>query len=379
MRFGFNEEQQELREMARAFLSEYSGTEQVLEAMERPEGYDPDVWARIGAELGWPAVIIPEEYGGIGLTYVELIALLEEMGKALLCSPFFSTVCLAVNALLAAGTEEQKQSHLPGIAEGQTTATLALTEASGRFDANAIQATAKRDGDGYVLNGTKSFVLDGHTADLLIVAVRAPDSSGEEGVSLFVVPADTKGVARKRLKTMDMTRAQAEVVLNDVHVPASALMGEEGKAWPALRRVLDLASIALAAEQVGGAQHSLDTSVAYAKEREQFGRKIGSFQAIKHKCANMSMQVESARSAVYYAGWAAAENEPDVSELASLAKAYCSDAFQFCAGAAIQIHGGVGFTWEYDCHLYFKRAKNTQMLLGSSTVHREFVAQHMGL
>jgi len=379
MHFGFTEEQEELREMARAFLSECSSSEQVHEAMDRPEGFDPKVWERIGAELGWPAVIIPEEYGGIGMTYVELIALMEEMGKALLCSPFFSTVCLAVNALLEAGTEEQKQTLLPEIAEGQQTATLAFSEDNGRWDASAIEAIAKKEGDGFVLNGRKSFVIDGYTANQLIIAARSEGSQGEEGISLFLVKSDTPGLVIKKLDTLDQTRAHASVDLQDVQVPASALMGEEGAAWPALKRTLDLAAIALAAEQVGGAQRCLDMSVEYAKERVQFGRKIGSFQAMKHKCANMSLQVESARSAVYYAGWAAAENEPDLSELASIAKAYASDAYFFCSGASIQVHGGVGFTWEYDCHLYFKRANSSQVFLGSPAYHRELVAQHIGL
>jgi alkylation response protein AidB-like acyl-CoA dehydrogenase len=383
MHFGFTEEQEELREMARAFLSECSSSEQVREAMDKPEGYDPEVWGRIGAELGWPAVTIPEEYGGIGMTYVELVALMEEMGKVLLCSPFFSTVCLGVNTLLEAGTEEQKQSLLPEIAEGNTTATLAFSEDNGRWDATAVEATATKtatkEGDAFILKGCKSFVADGHTAEHLIIAARSEGTQGEEGISLFLVKSDTPGVVRTRLDTLDQTRAQAKVELQDVSVPASALMGEEGGAWPALKRALDLAAIALAAEQVGGAQRCLDMSVEYAKERVQFGRKIGSFQAIKHKCANMSLQVESARSAVYYAAWAAAENEPDLSELASIAKAYCSDTYNFCSGAAIQVHGGVGFTWEYDCHLFFKRANSSQGFLGSPAYHRELVAQHIGL
>jgi alkylation response protein AidB-like acyl-CoA dehydrogenase len=213
----------------------------------------------------------------------------------------------------------------------------------------------------------------------LIIAARSEGSQGEEGISLFLVKSDTPGLVIKKLGTLDQTRAHASVDLQDVQVPASALMGDEGAAWPALKRSLDLAAIALAAEQVGGAQRCLDMSVEYAKERVQFGRKIGSFQAMKHKCANMSLQVESARSAVYYAGWAASEKEPDLSELASIAKAYASDTYFFCSGASIQVHGGVGFTWEYDCHLYFKRANSSQVFLGSPAYHRELVAQHIGL
>jgi alkylation response protein AidB-like acyl-CoA dehydrogenase len=379
MRFAFNEEQETLRTAARSFLGDHSSSAKVRQVMETERGYDPEVWKRIGAELGWPSIIIPEDYGGSGMTYVELVGLLEEMGSALLCAPFFSTVCLAGNALLVGGTEEQKQEHLPNIAFGETTATLAYTEPKGRWDASGIEAVAKKDGGDFVLNGTKMFVPDGHTADLLIVAARSQGSVAEEGVSLFVLPADTAGVERRLLPTMDQTRKQAEIKLSDVRVPASALMGNEGGGWEILSRTLDLAAVALSAEQVGGAQKCLDMSVEYSKERVQFGRLIGSFQAIKHKCADMLLRVESARSASYYAGCRAAENAEELPVIAALAKAYCSDAYFHCAAESIQIHGGVGFTWEYDVHLHFKRAKSTETFLGDATYHRELVAQRIGL
>ncbi len=348
--------------------------------MESARGYDAAVWRRIGGELGWPAVIVPEAYGGLGLTHVELIVLMEEMGAALLCAPFFSTVCLAANALIAGGSEEQKQRYLPGIAGGETIATLAYMEANGRSDAAAIATVARRDAGGdFVLHGSKTFVIDGHVADLLIVAARCEGSRGEEGVSLFAVPASAPGVERRALGTMDQTRKQAEIGLSDVRVPASALLGEEHEGWRVLRKTLDLAAVALAAEQVGGAQRCLDLSVAYAKQRVQFGRPIGSFQAIKHKCADMLLLVESARSASYFAGWAASEDDAELPVAASLAKAYCSDAYFRCAAESIQIHGGVGFTWEYDVHLYFKRARSSAILLGDASHHRELVAQRIGL
>ncbi len=379
MDFAFTEEQQELRATARDFLAVHSGSEQVRAAMQSELGYDPQVWKQIGAELGWPSVIIPEAYGGLGLGYVELIALMEVMGGALLCAPFFSSVCLGANALLAGGTEEQKQEYLAGIAAGQTRATLALTEASGRWGAAGIETSARREGGDYVLSGKKSYVLDGHCADLLVVAARREGTTAEAGISLFAVPASSRGVERRALPTLDQTRRQAEIVLRDVRVPASALMGEEGEGWGALARTLDLAAIALSAEQVGGAQRCLDMSVEHAKQRVQFGRPIGSFQAIKHKCADMLVQVESARSASYYAGCVAAEDGDELPLVASLAKAYCSDAYFHCAANAIQIHGGVGFTWEYDVHLYFKRARSTEIFLGDAAYHRELVARRMGL
>jgi alkylation response protein AidB-like acyl-CoA dehydrogenase len=379
MDFAFTEEQEELRATAREFLAAHSSSEQVRTAMQSELGYDPQVWKQIGAELGWPSVIIPEEFGGLGLGYVELVALLEGMGSALLCAPFFSSVCLAANALLVGGSEEQKKEYLPGIAEGQTRATLAFTEANGRWDASGIEASARREGGDYVLSGKKSFVLDGHCADLLVVAARREGTTGEAGISLFALPAAARGVERRALPTMDQTRRQAEIELRDVRVPGSALMGQEGEGWGALSKTLALAAVALSAEQVGGAQRCLDMSVEYAKQRVQFGRPIGSFQAIKHKCADMLVQVESARSASYYAGCVAAEDGAELPLVASLAKAYCSDAYFDCAANAIQIHGGVGFTWEYDVHLYFKRARSSESFLGDGAYHREQVARGIGL
>ncbi len=379
MRFAFNEEQEMLRSSARSFLEAHSTGDHVRKVMETESGFDPEVWRRICMELGWPCVIIPEDYGGLGMTYVELVALMEEMGRALLCSPFFSTICLAGNALMIGGTEEQKQEHLPGIAAGETIATLAFAEGNGRWDASAIEAVAKKDSGDFVLNGTKTYVIDGHTAGLLVVAARAEGSTGEDGVSLFVVPADADGVERRLLATMDQTRKQAEIKLGNVRVPASSLMGDEGAGWGPLKQTLERACIALSAEQVGGAERCLDMSVQYAAERVQFGRPIGSFQAIKHKCADMMLKVESARSASYYAGWAASVDDPELPFHASLAKAYCSEAYFRCAAEGLQIHGGVGFTWEYDVHMHFKRAKATEAYLGSPSYHRELVARHIGL
>jgi alkylation response protein AidB-like acyl-CoA dehydrogenase len=379
MKFAFNEEQDELRRQARTFLDKHSSSERVRAAMQLDRGYEEDVWRRIGGELGWTAITIPEKHGGLGLGYVELVALFEETGRALLCSPLFSTVALGTNALLAAGDSERAAELLPSIAAGETTATLAYIEESGDWGPGPVRATARLDHDQYVLDGVKTFVPDGHSADWLVVAARAPGSGGEEGLGLFALPGNTPGVTRRLLPTMDQTRKLAEVVLDGVRLPASARLGGDGSAWPAISRTLDLAAIALASEQVGGAQRCLDMTVEYAKDRKQFGRPIGSFQAIKHKCADMLLKVESARSAAYYAGWAATVGEPDVPAVASLAKAYCSDAYFHCASEAIQIHGGVGFTWEYDVHLHFKRARSTESFLGSPSHHRELVAQRIGL
>jgi alkylation response protein AidB-like acyl-CoA dehydrogenase len=377
--FAFTEEQEELRETARAFLAEHSGPEQVRAAMETELGFDAELWKRIGADLGWTAVAIPEEFGGLGLGMVELVALMEVMGEALICAPYLSSVCLGGDAILGAGGDAQKGRYLPAIAAGETRAALAAFESDGRPDAANVRATFRRQGGDYVLSGEKHFVVDGHSADLLVVAARAEGSEGEEGVSLFAVPAGSEGLERRRLPTMDRTRRLAEVALRGVRAPAEALLGAEGCAWAALERTLRRAAVALAAEQVGGAQRSLDLAVDYAKERVQFGRPIGSFQAIKHKCADMMVRVESARSAVYYAACVAAEDGPALPEAAAMARAVASDAFLSCAGDALQVFGGVGFTWEYDVHLYFKRARSSASLLGDAAWHREQVARRIGL
>jgi alkylation response protein AidB-like acyl-CoA dehydrogenase len=376
MDFAFTPEQEELRETARAFLAEHSSSEQVRRAMESRDGFDPGVWEKIGAGLGWTSAIVPEAYGGSGLSAVELTALMEVMGEHLLCAPFFSTVCLAANALLAGGSEAQKRAHLPAIASGQLRAALAWSEPGSGPDPTDFACEAAASGAGFRLRGRKRYVIDGASAELLVVAARAPGSAGDAGVDLFLVPADAAGVSRRALPTMDQTRRQAEIALSDVAVGGDArLSGADGA--HALRRALDLAAVALAAEQVGGAQRCLDASVAYAKERVQFGRPIGSFQAIKHKCANLLVRVESARSAACYAACVAAAGAPELPRAASLAKAYCSEAYFACAGEAIQIHGGVGFTWEYDPHLHFKRAQGSEVLLGDPAWHRERIAREL--
>ena len=380
MNFALDEEQERLRGTARAFLAEWSSSPRVRAAMDSPLGWDPGVWRRIAAELGWTAVIVPEACGGLGLGQIELAVLMEEMGSALLCAPFFSTVCLAANALIVGGSEEQRQGALARIAAGKITATVAWTEGNGRWDASGIEAVARRRPAGdFVLTGRKTFVLDAHSADLILVAARREGSTAEEGVSLFLVPGDAAGLTRRVLGTMDRTRRQSEVTLAEVQAPASALVGPEGEGWCVLGKTLHLAAVALAAEQVGGAQRCLDMAVDYAKQRVQFGRPIGSFQAIKHKCANMLVQVESARSASYFAACTAAEDGEDLPLAASLAKAYCSDAYFQCAAENMQIHGGIGFTWEHDAHLYLKRAKSSETLLGDASHHRELVARRIGL
>lgn len=385
MEFAFTDEQRMIRDTAQQFLAEVSTSEAIRMAMTTDIGYDRQLWRQICSDLVWPALHIPERFGGMGLGYVELVAMLEQMGRYLLCSPFYATVCLGVNSLLLAGTDVQKTQWLPSLATG-TTATLAWCDASagksgGNWSTHTISATAVPDGQHYILNGEYRYVVDGASAELLIVAARNPGSVGANGISLFIVPADTTGVRRQLLPTLDQTRKQASVVLQNVHVPASALMGIPGEAAPALQTVLDMATIALAAEQMGGAQQCLDMAVAYTKERVQFGRSIASFQAIKHKAADMMLRVEVARSGVYYAACVAQEAleggplASELSEATSIAKSYCSDAYFKNAGECLQMHGGVGFTWEYDVHLHLKRAKASEHFLGTGAYHRERLAQ----
>jgi alkylation response protein AidB-like acyl-CoA dehydrogenase len=376
MNFAFSEEQEQLRDAVRKFMESKSPSAEVRRLMETTEGYDPAVWAQMANELGLQSLHIPEEYGGQGFTFVELGIVLEEMGRVLLAAPYFSTVCLAANAILNAGTDEQKAELLPGIASGETIAALAFTEPSGKWDASGITLEAKGSGDGYTLTGTKHFVIDGHTANLVVVVARTEGSSGEDGIGFFVVDGDASGLTRTPLATMDMTRKQARLDFDGV---TARPLGDVGNGWPALSKTLDQAAVAIANESIGGAQKCLEMSVEYAKVRVQFGRPIGSFQAIKHKCADMLLEVESGKSAAYYAAGAAAEDSDELPTVASLAKAYVSDAYFHTAAENIQIHGGIGFTWEHDAHLYFKRAKSSEILLGDATYHRELLAQRIGI
>ena len=376
MNFAFSEEQDELRRTVRQFLESKSPSTEVRRLMETTEGYDPAVWTQMGAEMGLQGLHIPEEFGGQGFSFVELAIVLEEMGRVLLCAPFFSTVVLAANAILNAGTDAEKKALLPAIAAGEVKAALAFTEPNGKWDAAGITMEATQSGGDWVLNGEKMFVIDGHVADLLVVVARVAGTSGTDGIAFFTVDGDAAGLTRTALATMDQTRKQAKLEFSGVK---AAALGEPGLGWEALSKTLDQAAVGLANEMVGGAQFVLDQSVEYAKVRVQFGRPIGSFQAIKHKCADMLLEVESGKSAAYYAAWAAAEDNEELPVVAALAKAYISDAYFHCAAENIQIHGGIGFTWEHDAHLYFKRAKSSEIFLGDATYHRELLAQRIGI
>jgi alkylation response protein AidB-like acyl-CoA dehydrogenase len=378
MDFGFSEEQEMLRSSARDFLAKEAPMTYVRKMMEDEVGFTGDLWKKM-ADLGWMGLILPEDYGGSGLDFVDLIVVLEEMGRVVLPGPFFSTVVLGGVALLEGGSDALKQALLPKLATGDLKVTLAQLEPSGRWDADGIQLAAKADGGSFVLSGTKLFVPDAHVADEMVVAARTPGSKGAEGISLFLVDAKGPGITTTQLKTMDQTRKLGEVVLKDVRVPADRVLGTVGGGWALLDRVVDRGKVGLCAEMCGGAQRVLEMSVDYAKVREQFGKPIGSFQAIQHKCANMLVEVESSKSVTYYAAWAVANDVAEAPLAAAMAKAYCSDAYRHVSGEGIQIHGGIGFTWEHDMHIYFKRAKSSEVTFGDATWNRELVAQHINL
>ena len=367
----FSEEQEELRSSVRRFCENRSPSAEVRRLMQTGEGYSPPVWEQMASQLGLQGLAIPERHGGAGFGFVELAIVLEEMGRTLFCAPYFATVAMAANALLASGDEDACAAYLPGIASGETIATLALAEDTGRWDEEGVTLAARRSGERWTLDGHKSFVVDGGAASLVLVAART-----WSGLSLLAVEGEAEGLTRTPLPTLDQTRKLAR--LEFARTPAR-LVGVEGGAGRALSRTLDLAAIALAAEQVGGAQRCLEMSVEYARVRYQFGRPIGSFQAIKHRCADILLDVESARAAARYAAWAVAEAAPEVPVAASMAKATCSEAYFHAAAENIQIHGGIGFTWEHDAHLYFKRAKSSQLFLGDAAYHREHLAQRIGV
>ncbi|GAB2866975.1 acyl-CoA dehydrogenase family protein [Actinocorallia aurea] len=364
MDWAVTDEQLELAAVVRRMLADHAPDAVVRGLMEGPTGHAPALWARM-ADLGLQGLAVPEEHGGAGCGFAELAVVLEELGRRLLPSPFLPSAVLAVQALLAAGDTAANAAYLPGIADGSLIATVALPMGDGRTDGIAAESGGE---GGVLLTGTADLVLEAQVADLVLVAA---------GPSLHAVRTDAPGVAVTPLPTLDQTRRLARVDLD--RAPA-APVGAEGDAARVLARVLDLAEIALSAEALGGARHCLDSSVAYAKVRHQFGKPIGSFQAIKHKCADLLMAVESARSAVAHAaGTADAADPGELAVTASLTKAHTADAYFTAAAEMIQIHGGLGFTWEHDAHLHFKRAKSTQLLFATPTAHRARLAAHLSL
>ena len=365
MHFAFTPEQEQFRDAVRRFLRDRSPPAEVRRLMDDERGHDPGVWRQMCQELGLGALHVREDRGGQGFSVTELGIAFEEMGRALLCAPYLSSV-LTTTAVAEACAPEEAEQIVSGIASGEQLAALALTEANGRWDAGGVELVA----DGSRVSGSKTHVIDGHVADVLIVAARASGSTGEEGLSLYVVAADAPGVTRRSLTALDPTRKLAGI--DFANVEARCISSDAGGA---LRRTLDIACVAIACELAGVAEALLESAVDYAKLRMQFGRAVGSFQAIKHKCADLLLEVELAKSAARYAAEAATEGDPDLPALASLAKAASSDAAMRAARECIQIHGGIGFTWDNDTHLWFKRAKSAEVLFGTPAWHRERLMQ----
>lgn len=375
MDLGLNETQQMLKNSAREFLQAECPDTYVRAMEEDARGYTPDMWQKI-AEQGWLGLIFPEEYGGVGLTYLDLSVLLEEMGRALLPGPFFSTIVMGGMAIMDAGTDEQKRRLLPQICDGQHIVTLALTEPSARWDAAGIQTTAAQNADGaWTLNGTKLFVPNAHVADTYIVAARTGDA--ERDITLFFVPGDADGVTQTLLKTIASDR-QSEITLDGVSLPAEAALGEVNKGWDTIEKVLAWGAIGKCAEMVGGAEQVLEMTVEYAKQRTQFGRPIGSFQAIQHHCANMATDVEGSRYITYQAAWLLSEGEAAAQEVA-MAKAWVSDAYRRICALGHQCHGAIGFTKEHNMQLYSRRAKAAELAFGDTDFHLETVADGLGI
>jgi len=377
MDIGLNEEQEMLKKAAREFLGKECPKKLVRELDESETGLSRDLWKKM-AGLGWMGLPFPEKYGGNGGSLLDLTVLLDEMGYNIVPGPFFSTVVLSGFTLLAAGSEKQRETYLSKICSGDMIITLALTGVEGTYSPDSLDTEAKASGKDYVLNGTKMFVPDANVADYILVVARTKKSSDpENGVSIFIVDAKSAGLKVTLLKTLGRDKL-CEVTFKDVKVPAENLVGKLNGGWPVVKAILRKATVCKCAEMVGGAQASLDMAVSYAKERVQFNRPIGAFQAIQHYCANMVTDVDGSRFITYKAAWTESEGLPSEMEV-SMAKAWTSDAFKRVAVLAHQIFGAIGFTMDHDMHLYFRRAKAAEIVYGDADYHRENVAVQLGL
>ena len=376
MDFSLNEEQTILRDMARNFLAKECPKSLVKEISKDEKGYSPLLWSKM-AELGWMGFIFPEKYGGMEGSFLDLTVLIEEMGRACLPSPFFSTVILGGISLLEGGNEEQKESFLPKIASGEIILTLAITEVSGNYEPEGIETRFIKTKEGYTIDGTKLFVSDANIADYIIVAARAKESKGDNGIALFIIDAKSLGITVTPLQTISGDN-QCEVRFEGVKIKEDALIGGLNNGWSIIQKLWPRIVVARCAEMVGGAQEAMEMTINYAKEREQFGRPLGTLQAVQHFCADMVADVDGCRYLTYQAAWMLSCGLPCEKE-AAMAKAWCSDAFKRVTAKGHQIHGAIGFTEEHDLHLYYKKAKTLELFYGDSDFHREIVAQQMGL
>lgn len=373
MSFSFTEDQRAIQDAARSFLSDRVTSEALRAAIETPAGTDDALWRGMAEEMDWLGVALPERFGGLGLGAVELAILMEETGRVLAPAPLFTTAALGAPLIQACASDDQQAELLPGLASGATKTAVCLTGASGRPTPEDVPVTLEKGR----LSGKAHYVAHGTAADLLLVVARAKGSAGQDGLSLAALPAGAKGLTIRPVTSLDLTRPYAEIAFEAAE--PHMILGEAEVQGPHIARALAMAAAMLAAEQLGGADRVLDMSVAYVKQRVQFGRVIGSFQVVKHMLADMMILIEAARSAAYYAACAVDEAPEELEEAASVARAYCSDAYLRCAGDAVQAHGGIGFTWEHDAHLFFKRARSTANLLGSADHHRERLARIIGL
>ncbi|MDA9500633.1 acyl-CoA dehydrogenase family protein [Bradyrhizobium sp. CCBAU 11357] len=357
MNFDFSDDQKQLRDQARKFLAEKCSPKAVRVVLDGKAPYDKELWKGL-AEMGFLGVAIPEEFGGAGAGHLELCVIAEEMGRANAPVPFSSTVYLAAEALLIAGSDAQKKKWLPAVAAGEAIGTLALFEGKGNPSPKNVRLTAANG----VLNGVKKPVADGGIADFAVVAARTGSSGRDNDISLFLVDLKAGGVDVKSLTNLDPTRGQAEITFKDAKAEP---LGAAGEGWSILTQVLDRAAVLCAFEQVGGADRALEMGRDYALDRIAFGRQIGSFQAVKHMLADMYVSATLARSNSYYGAWALSTNAAELPEAAAAARISATQAFQHCAKNNIQVHGGMGFTWEFDCHMYYRRANAMALGLGS--------------
>jgi alkylation response protein AidB-like acyl-CoA dehydrogenase len=368
--FSFSDDQVLLKNSVRAALEEHCKSPHVRAMAEDGKGYGDELWGEMG-KLGWLGLPFPEEHGGAGLGLVELAIVLEEMGRAAYPGPFFATVVLGGLGLMLGGTAEQRDKWLPAIASGRARMTAALLEEHLDWDPASTTASATKSGSGWILSGVKRFVPWAHVADVILVPARSAD-----GLSLFLLDPKSVGVTLSPMKGIDLTNRWSEMRLDKVAVGAEAIMGQPGGAASVLESLLRRAAVCASAEMLGAARRCLDMSVEYVKVREQFGQPIGSFQAIRHRCAEMLLEAENAHAAVYYAAWALTAGAEDAAVASSICKSYVNEAARRVCGDAIQVHGGIGFTWEYDLHLYMKRAKALEPLYGDTEYHRELITRH---
>jgi len=377
MNLGLTEEQEMLKTSARDFLEKECPKQLVRQLDESDQGYSPELWRKM-AELGWMGLVFPEKYGGSGGSFLDLIVLIEEMGYNILPGPFFSTVVLGGLTILAAGSEEQKKEFLPKVASGEVILTLALTEPSADYNAASIKTKATARNDGYVINGTKLFVPDANVADYILCVARTKETKNpEDGITIFLVDTRSPGVKCTLLKTLARDK-QCEIIFDNVTVPKKNILGKPDQGWPIVEGTIQKATVVKCAEMVGGAQAALEMAVRYAKERVQFGRPIGSFQAIQHYCANMVTDVDGSRFITYKAAWEVSEGLPATMDVA-IAKAWTSEAYGRVTLLAHQIFGAIGFTMDHDIHLFYRRAKAGEIMFGDGDFQRAIVASELGL